>query len=144
MIMNHASCGCALYSLLCFSFGFYLRFVLVSKNVDVVIQNMTFRPMGFAAVKPTNYIVCMSDCAYVSACAHSLNHSCKIALDLLYLHKRNSFSFSEGSCSTCWLDISGTLVCWWVARSSLSSRIMNEILKTNNDQGHLISTQVCS
>jgi len=46
-----------LYSLLCFSFGFYLRFVLVFKNVDVVIQNMTFRPKGVAAVKPTNYIV---------------------------------------------------------------------------------------
>ena len=95
MIMNHASCGCALYSLLCFSFGFYLRFVLVSKNVDVVIQNMTFRPMGFAAVKPTNYIVCMSDCAYVSTCAHSLIHSCNNIWTLLYSYEVNVPLFNK-------------------------------------------------
>ena len=76
-------------SLLCFSFGFYLRFVLVSKNVDVVIQNMTFRPKGFAAVKPTNYIVCMSDCAYVSTCAHSLIHSCNNIRTLLCSYALN-------------------------------------------------------
>ena len=83
-----------LYNLLCFSFGFYLRFVLVSKKCRlVVIQNMTFRPKGFAAVKPTNYVVCMSDCAYVSTCAHSLIYTRNNTRFLLYLHARNSFSF---------------------------------------------------
>ena len=82
-------------SLLCFSFGFYLRFVLVSKNVDVVIQNMTFRPMGFAAVKPTNYIVCMSDCAYVSTCAHSLIHSCNNIRTLLCSYPLNVPFFNK-------------------------------------------------
>lgn len=82
-------------SLLCFSFGFYLRFVLVSKNVDVVIQNMTSRPKGFAAVKPTNYIVCMSDCAYVSTCAHSLIHSCNIIWTLLYSYEVNVPLFNK-------------------------------------------------
>ena len=57
----YESCVYAFIELvLCFSFGFYLRFVLVSENVDVAIQNMTFRPKGVAAVKPTNYIVCVN------------------------------------------------------------------------------------